>query len=312
MTIRLSGTDTIRIKLSWQYRLLGGYFRMVKMFSRSSGSVDLLKERMELEKLGALFKPLAPINCMKADANGVPAEWIAPSGSSHRRTVFFVHGGSYVSGSISSYRALAANIAHAADARALIIDYRLAPENRYPAAVEDAAAAYRWLIGSHAEPGKVVFVGDSSGGSLVLALAVYLRDRGEPLPAAIVSLSPMTDLVMSGETWSTNAKSDILIYPHKEREFARMYLGDADPHTPYASPLYADLKGLPPIFIQVGTPELLLSDSTRFAERARAAGVDVTIEQWEGMQHDWHFTANFVPEGRKAIARIGEFIRSRM
>jgi acetyl esterase/lipase len=305
-----SGDELIRRKPSWQYRLLAGYLRVTKAFSRKDGQIDLKKERLDLEKQGDLFKPLAPVECMPADADGVPAEWIVPSGSLSDRTILFLHGGSYTTGSIGSYRSLAANISLAAGARTLIIDYRLAPEHPFPAAVEDAAAAYRWIVKGHAEPGRIVVAGDSSGGSLALALAVYLRDKGAPLPAGLVSIAPMTDLLMTGDTWSSNAKSDTVICPHKERTFARMYLGGADPKNPYASPLYADLKGLPPIFIQVGTPEVLLSDSTRLAERAREAGVKVTVERWEGMQHDWHFTASLVPEGREAIARIGEFIRT--
>lgn len=301
---RWSGT------FSWQYRLLSAYFRIQRTFSSSSGRVDLVKERRELEKLGETFKPLVPIDCRKETAHDVPVEWVVPSGSSGKRTIFFLHGGSYVSGSLDSHRSFAANIAHAADARALNIGYCLAPENPFPAALEDAAAAYRWLLERHASPDQVVLAGDSSGGSLVLALALYLRDRGEPLPAAVVSLSPMTDMLMTGQTWASNARSDILIYPHKEREFARLYLGGADPRSPYVSPHYADLKGLPPLFIQVGTVEVLRSDSTRLADRARAAGVDVTLEEWEGMQHDWHFGASFLPEGRQAIARIGEFVGS--
>lgn len=295
---------------SWQYRLISVYFNIQRMLARTRGPVDLEKERAELEELGKTFKPLVPISCAKETADGVPVEWVFPSGSSDSKTVFFLHGGSYISGSIDSHRAFAGNIASAAGARALNVGYRLAPEHPFPAALEDAAAAYRWLLNRHASPEEVVFAGDSSGGSLVLALAVFLRDRGEPLPAGMVSLSPMTDLAMKGETWTTNARSDILIHPHKESQFARMYLGNADPLSPYASPHYADLQGLPPLFIQVGTVEVLLSDSTRLAEKARAAGVEVTIEEWVGMQHDWHFGASFIPESRDAIARIGEFVKT--
>lgn len=308
-----SGDEQISRKMSWQFRLLVGYFRLVKTFSRKDGKVDLENERRDLEKLGGLFKPLGSIQCTQADAGGVPAEWILPgSGVSSDRTILFLHGGSYTTGSIGSYRSLAANIALAAGARTLIIGYRLAPEHPFPAAVEDAAAAYRWIINGHAGPGKVVIAGDSSGGSLALALAVYLRDHGVPLPAGLVSIAPMTDLLMTGDTWKRNAKTDVVICPHKERAFAEMYLGGADPKNPYASPLYADLRGLPPIFIQVGAPEVLLSDSTRLADRARKVGVEVTVEKWDRMQHDWHFTAGFVPEGREAIARIGGFVRTRI
>ncbi len=219
-----------------------------------------------------------------------------------------MHGGSYVSGGINSHRPLAANIALASKARALIIDYRLAPEHPYPAAVEDAMAVYRWLINGHVDPRHLAVVGDSAGGGLTLALLISLRDGKIPLPAAGICLSPWTDLAFTGESWKSKAADDLVIYPYKEREFARMYMGGIEPQTPLVSPLYADLKGLPPILVQVGTNEVLLSDSTRLVERAQQAGVNAVIEEWEKMQHVWQFAAGFIPEGRRAIVRIGEFV----
>jgi acetyl esterase/lipase len=251
------------MRISWQARLLKSIFRIQHTFSRSSGEVDLKKERAELEKLGSMFKPLTPIECVKEIANGVPVEWITTPDSQTQRVVFYIHGGSFVSGSINSHRSLAANVAHAAKARSLIIDYRLAPEHPFPAVLEDALAAYRWLIANHTATQHITITGDSAGGGLTIALLVKLRDLGEPMPAAAVCLSPMTDHTYSGDTWRTNARVDIVIYPKKEREFTRMYLGGADPHEPLASPFYADMKGLPPLLIQVGSHEVLLSDSRR-------------------------------------------------
>jgi len=294
--------------LSWQVRLLELYFRLQHTFAPKAGEVDVPKERAELDKLGAMFKLPKGIQIVKELANGVPAEWLIPPGISTARVVLYLHGGAYVAGSINSHRSIAANIATAAKARALIIDYRLAPEHPHPAAVEDAVAAYRWLIDNHVDPRYLAIAGDSAGGGLTLALLVSLRDGKIPLPAAGVCLSPWTDLAFSGESWISKAAVDLIVFAVKEREFARLYLGGIEPRAPLASPLYADLKGLPPLLVQVGTNEVLLADSRRLVDRAKEAGVDAVIDEWEKMQHVWQFAAGFIPEGRRAIARIGEFI----
>ena len=186
----------------------------------------------------------------------------------------------------------------------------LAPEHPFPAAVEDAVAAYGWLLSQGYAPGKVVVAGDSAGGNLALALLVYLRDRRRPLPAAAVCLSPNPDLTYSSESWVFNSKKDVMIDARKERQAVEIYLRGADPRSPLASPYFADLRGLPPLLIQVGSREVLLSDAMLFAEKARLAGVEVTLEVWPGMQHEWHFAAKLMPEGRRAIARIGEFVEA--
>ena len=294
--------------LSLQVRLLELYFRLQHALAPGSGKIDMRKERAELDGLGAMFKLPKGIQVVKEIADGVPAEWLIPSGVSAGRVVLYLHGGSYVAGSINSHRSLAANIAIASKARALIIDYRLAPEHPHPAAVEDAVTAYQWLLNNQADPRHLAVVGDSAGGGLTLALLISLRDGKIPLPAAGVCLSPWTDLAFSGESWKGKAAVDLVIYAYKELEFARMYLGGLDAKTPLASPLYADLKGLPPLLVQVGTDEVLLSDSTRLVDRAKQAGVNAVIDEWEKMQHVWQFAAGFIPEGRRAVAGIGEFI----
>jgi acetyl esterase/lipase len=190
----------------------------------------------------------------------------------------------------------------------LLLDYRLAPEHPHPAAVEDAVAAYKWLLDGRADPKRVFIAGDSAGGGLSVALLVSLRDAGITMPAACVLLSPWTDLAFTGETWQSKAKADLVIFDYKEHTFAKMYQGGLDPKTPLVSPLYADLKGLPPLLVQVGLDEVLLADSTRLAERARQAGVNVTLEEWPKMQHVWQFTAGFMPEARRAVEKIGGFI----
>jgi len=296
------------VMLSWQVRLLEIYFRLQHAFAPKSGEADVEKERVELDKLGAMFKLPKGVKCDKVSAGGVPAEWLIPPGVSNDRVVLYLHGGSYMSGSCNSHRSLVANIAIASKARALVLDYRLAPEHAHPAAVEDAVAAYKWLTDGQVDPKHLAIAGDSAGGGLAIALLVSLKDRNIPMPAACVCLSPWTDLAFTGETWKSKLAADLIIYPYKEYAFAKMYLGDFDPKTPLASPLYADLKGLPPLLVQVGTDEVLLADSTRLVERARQAGVDATLDEWEKMQHVWQFASSFIPEGRRAVEQIGEFI----
>ncbi len=297
--------------LSWQARLLESYFRLLHAFAPKSGEADLHKERVELDKLGAMFKLPKGVAVEKVSAGGVPAEWLTPPNVLNNRVILYLHGGSYTCGSCNSHRSMVSNIAIAARARVLLLDYRLAPEHPHPAAVEDAVAAYKWLLDGGADPKRVFIAGDSAGGGLSIATLVSLRDANIPLPAACVCLSPWTDLAFSGETWKSKAKSDLIIFDYKEHAFAKMYLGGLDAKTPLASPLYADLKGLPPMLIQVGLDEVLLADSTRLVERLRQAGVDVTLEEWPKMQHVWQFTAGFMPEARRAVQKIGGFIDKR-
>jgi epsilon-lactone hydrolase len=294
--------------VSWQFKLLEIYFRIQHTLSSKSGKVDVSKERAEVEGLAAMFKMPKGTKAVIELADGIPAEWLVPPVISAGRVVLYLHGGSYVAGSINSHRSLAANIAVAAQSRVLLIDYRLAPEHPHPAALEDALTAYRWLISSHADPAHLAVAGDSAGGGLALALLVALRDSAVSLPAACVCLSPLADLTFSSESWKSNIGNDLMIHFHKEREFSQMYMGKSGPQDPLVSPIFADLKGLPPILIQVGTCEVLLSDARGLVERARQAGVNAVLEEWEKMQHEWQFTAGFIPEGRRAVSAIGEFI----
>jgi monoterpene epsilon-lactone hydrolase len=296
---------------SWQAKSLKVMFRLQRLL-HPPGEFEVARERADLEALATRFQPAFETQRTAVQAGGVPAEWILPPGARTEPVVLYLHGGGYVSGSIHSHRHLATLIARAARARALIVDYRLAPEHPFPAALEDAQAAYGWLLANDVAPGQIVIAGDSAGGGLALATALVLRDAGQPLPAAIVGLSPWTDLAASGESMRTKARADLILTVALLRWFARMALADTDPRTPLASPLYADLRGLPPLLIQVGSDEILLSDSVVLAERARAAGLDVTLEVWPGMQRIWHFVAPFLPEGRQAVERVGAFVASRM
>jgi acetyl esterase/lipase len=250
----------------------------------------------------------ADVKCEPVSAGGVSAEWITAPGAVNDRVILYLHGGGYVMGSINTHRAMIARISRAAQARALAIDYRLAPEHPFPAAVEDATAAYHWLLAQGFKPGKIVLAGDSAGGGLVLAALVALRDAGRPMPAAAVPISPWTDMEGTGESLKTKATKDPMVQQDGLLSMAKMYVGQADPKNPLLSPLYADFHGLPPLLIQVGEAEVLLDDSTRVAERAKAAGVEVDLEVWDDMFHVWHVFAKLLPEAQQAIDRVGQFV----
>lgn len=272
------------------------------------GELPLEEQRATLEASFSQF-PLAPdVKCEPVDAGGVPAEFVTTPESDEERVIYYLHGGGYTLGSINSHREMVSRLARAAKARVLLIDYRLAPENPFPAAVEDSVTSYRWLLSSGARPNRVVIAGESAGGGLTAAALVALRDKGEPQPAAAVCLSPWVDMDALGESMGSKAELDPLLQRDFILEMARLYLGGTDPRTPLASPLYADLTELPPLLIQVGTAEVLYDDATRLAERAKSAGVPVILETWDDMIHMWHFFAAMLPEGQQAIDRIGEFI----
>lgn len=238
------------------------------------------------------------------EAGGVPAEWVVPPNATDTQ-ILYLHGGGYVLGSINTHRGLVSRIARAAEARGLVLDYRLAPEHPFPAAIEDAVAAYRFLLNEGAEPAQIAIAGDSAGGGLTLATLISLRDAGDPLPACAVTLSAWTDLANTGESRRTRADLDPMDDPDSP-PLGDYYLDGVDPKHPLASPLYADLHGLPPLLMQVGTHETLHDDTIRLAEKAKAAGVDLTLEIDEGMIHVYQMYASMVPEaaGHRADRRL--------
>jgi acetyl esterase/lipase len=243
--------------------------------------------------------------------NGVPAEWVSVDDAERNRTLVFLHGGGYVAGSAAGSRDFVARLCRAADARALSLDYRLAPEAPFPAGIEDCVTAYRWLLDLGAPPERCTLVGPSAGGGLAIAALLALRAAGDPLPACAVSLCPYGDLTGAADSLARNASQDIMD-PGVLRSFARLYLQGADPKGPLASPVFADLSGLPPLLIQAGSIETLVDDARALAERARACGVEVVYEEWEGMFHGWQTMASVLPEGAEAIAHVGDFIRRRI
>ncbi|MEN3308473.1 MAG: epsilon-lactone hydrolase [Micromonosporaceae bacterium] len=255
--------------------------------------------------------PVAPdVEVRQRDVGGVPAFVLTPPDVDESRIGVYVHGGGYVYGSQMSHGSLAAEVARAARCPMLHLQYRRAPEHRYPAALEDAVSAYAALLADGWPPGAVVVVGDSAGGGLVLATLMAARDRNLPVPAAAACISPWVDLAGTGETFRTKEAVDPLITRRVVSMVADSYLAGVSPSTPYASPLYGDLHGFPPVLIQVGDREMLLSDAERFAAKMADAGSPVTLEVWPGMVHVWHLHHARLAKARQALARLGRFLRA--
>ena len=279
--------------------------------------LSLAERREEMDAMAKVF-PVEPDVTHEAvtlpgDApGGIPGAWIASPGAAEDRVLLYLHGGGYAMGSVQSHCALVGRLARAGGVRALAIDYRLAPEHPFPAGLHDTLAAYRWLLEQGIAPEKIVIAGDSAGGGLTLAALVSLRDGGVPPPAGAVCLSPWTDLALSGDSFRTHVDLDPLISPANADQFVKWYVDGQHTKDPLISPLYADLSGLPPLMIQVGTAEILLDDSARLAERAGASGVDVVYQPWENMIHVWQFFAPLLEEGQQAIDAVGAFISARL
>jgi monoterpene epsilon-lactone hydrolase len=270
------------------------------------------ERRQRLDAIGSTSPLAGDIGLEPIDANGVAAEWSLAPGSDPSKVLLFFHGGGYCSGSIVSHRGMVTEAGRAAQARTLAVGYRLAPEHPFPAAIEDARSAYRFLLDQGVAPSKIAIGGDSAGGGLTLALMTSVRDAREPLPACAWLVSPWVDLRMSGANLAEKAAIDPLISKPYLEELASAYLAGADPANPLVSPLNADLAGLPPLLVQVGSAETLLDDAVRIARRAGAADVRVNLEIWPHMIHAWHLWAAQLEAGRRAIASAGAFIRAHL
>jgi epsilon-lactone hydrolase len=247
----------------------------------------------------------------RLDANGVPAMRVSVAGARSDRCILHFHGGGYGVGSAALYRDFLWRVAEAARAHVLYFDYRLAPEHPFPAALDDAVSAYRWVRDRY-DCRHVAFVGDSAGGGLVFAAMMKMRDEGLELPCAAVALSPWTDLTMSGASWKSNAAVDPMMDADKIPQLARNYAADTDPANPYVSPVFGDPDGLPSTLIHCGSDEILRDDAVSMADKMRASRCEVKIEVWPKMPHVWQLYARILPEGRSAIARIGEFLQERI
>ena len=265
--------------------------------------------RLSYERIMGSLPMDDDISTERIGAGGVPAEWIMAPEAQDGRVLLYLHGGGYIFGSTRTHRVMLAHISRAAQARVLGLDYRLAPECPFPAPVDDSVAAYRWLLANGQNPKKIVIGGDSAGGGLMVAVLVALRYLGEPMPAAGVGISAWTDMESTGRSFITNAEVDPSVNRERLIDLGKTYLAGKDPRAPLASPIHADLTGLPPLLLQVGSIETLLDDSNELAKRAREAGVEVEVDVWDDMPHVWHHFAPILPEARQAIGRIGEFVR---
>lgn len=274
--------------------------------------LTMAHQRARFEKMMRLMGAPAGATPIVANAGGVAAAWLAAPGVRRDRAVLYLHGGGYCIGSINTHRGLCYDLSAAAGVRVLALDYRLAPEHPFPAALDDAVAAFRWLANELGGAEGVALAGDSAGGGLAVATAASLRDQGVGRPGAIAALSPWVDLEGLGRSMTTKAALDPMVNRRAILDGAEHYLAGRDPRTPLAAPLHADLHGLPPLLIQVGTAETLLDDATRLASHAASCEVDVTLRVWPDMIHVWHLFAPILSEGRDGIAEAGRFLRSHL
>jgi acetyl esterase/lipase len=291
---------------SFQSYLIKPISRVISLKMKPAASVqELRKFTKSISGSPALPKGTASSRITIGEA---AAEWLIPAGVSSDSVIMYLHGGAWVMGLDKRHRLLAANIGLASGCRILAVDYRLAPEYPFPAALDDCLAAYRRLLEEGFPPHKIIFAGDSSGANLALASLMSIRDAGDPLPAACVCISPVTDLAGTGRTFYSN--SDALLNPGFILSMARHYAGDRDVRMPLISPHYGDFTNLPPLLVQAGEDEILLGDAERLADNARKAGVEVQFDVWESMWHVWHINIPYLPEANKAVAEIGKFIIS--
>ncbi len=282
---------------------------VVATFGAWGPQTTLAQMRKGWDDLFANAKLSVGAKADKVDAGGVKAEWITAPGAAADRAILYFHGGGYVLGSIHSHRDMCERLSRAAQARVLALDYRLAPEHPFPAAVEDARAAYRWLLQQGLSPKRIALAGDSAGGGLTFATLLALKQHGDPLPACAAPLSPWVDLEGLGASMTSKAAEDPMVQKPLVLEMAKTYVGDGDRRNPLCAPLYGDLSGLPPLLIQVGSRETLLDDAVRMADKAKKVGVAVELEVWQGQIHVWQIFASRLDEGEQAIQKIGAFVR---
>lgn len=299
--------------MSWQGALLNTGLRLLikRQLARRARvePATALASRRNLERLKDRIPVPPPETRHEAVTIGsVPGEWVRWQDPPGDRALLFLHGGAYAVGSARLYRDFTWRLARASGLAVLAIDYRLAPENPFPAALEDARRAYGHLLDSGLDPGRIVLAGDSAGGGLVLATLLAERDAGRLLPAAAACLSPWTDLTGGGASVQLNSRSDAYLVGHLLRGAGRLYAGGADLRAPLVSPLAGDLTGLPPLFLHVSDSEILLDDTRRLAARARAAGVHVDLQVWHHLPHVFHLFARVLPEGRQGIDAMGAFL----
>lgn len=270
-----------------------------------------VRQRVE-DRWGNLTAEPGGIDYLETEVVGLPALWAVPKQCAEDRVILSVHGGGFVSGSIYTHRKLFGHLAKAAGTRALLTDYRGSPQHTHPAPLDDTTASYRWLLGKGIDANHIAIAGDSSGGGLAITTLLRARELGLPVAAALMLISPWVDMAVSSDTFESNRATDAFFSKEVVQALAGMFLGDADPKDPLASPLYADLTDLPPMYIQAGGDETLLGESIRLGEAARAAGVDVQVDIFPGQQHTFQMAAGRAPESDDAIRRFAEWVRPRL
>ena len=277
-------------------------------------NVPVERARQHLETFAKLFLVVSKgVSAESAQLAGIDVDWLRPKGARPDKILLYLHGGAYILGSRRTHRQLVSHMAREAGVTAIMPEYRLAPEHPFPAGIDDAVAVYRALLEAGYLPQDIVISGDSAGGGLTMATLLALRHAGDPLPAAAVLLSPFLDVTGSGESVTTRADIDPWFNPEDLPVVARYYCPDEKEwRNPLVSPVFANVAGLPPMLIQVGDHEILLSDSTRLADGLQDAGVDVELEVWPDMWHVFQFFVGKMPESRQAIVKIAEFIRRRI
>ena len=273
-------------------------------------SDDIGQRRRDIDARGRQYTLPADVVVEPVSANGVRAEWTSTPDADRARAILYLHGGGYVIGSLDSHRHLAAEAGRAARTRTLALDYRMAPEHPFPAAVDDALAGYRFLLAAGVPPGGIAIAGDSAGGGLVVAAMLAIRDGGLPQPGCGWAISPWVDMEAIGASMTSKAATDPTVQRAGILEMAKLYLNGADPRSPLAAPIYGDLRGLAPLLIQVGAAETLLDDAVRLAQVAGAADVAVDLQIWPEMIHVWHVYYHELAAGRRAIAAGAEFARA--
>lgn len=289
---------------------IGGVRALLASMPQEAGA-DWPTRRTGMDGFGAMGQLPEGLTVETLDIAGLPAELLTPKGADMGKALLYLHGGGYCLGSPTSHRPLASKLAAAIGVPALVPDYRLAPEARFPAAVDDAVKAYRHLLGEGVAPGGIVISGDSAGGGLAIATAIAIRDSGLPLPGCLFAISPWVNLGQNGAAYAA-VLDDPMLTREALQEFADAYLQGEGPHHPLASPALADLHGLPPMLLQAGSAEILASDTALLAERAGLAGVEVRAEIWPEMIHVWHAFSDFLGAGRRAIDEAAAWIRPRL
>ena len=283
--------------------------KLREMLAARPRASEIAQMRVDADARAKAFVLPADVTVKPVNANGVKAEWTSTPGADASSAILYLHGGGYVICSIESHRHLMAEVGRAAGMRTLAIDYRLAPEHPFPAPVEDTVAAYRYLLESGLKPNRIALAGDSAGGGLVVAAMLAIREAGLPLPACGWCISPWIDMEALGHSFVDRAETDPTVQKATIQMMAQWYLGGANPRHPHASPIYGDLRGLPPLLIQVGAVETLLDDSIALARKAGIADVPVDLQIWPEMIHIWHIYFPMLSAGRRAIAAGGSFVR---